>query len=175
MNVFFFGGRASNQSTLVTIVCVYRTILQRDSFAVQSIGLARDDLIPTNGLITFDYVINTRYITYSICLYSSYSLWKKSLNLQFIFCSICWPSTLWPMGNDELILFPSSNVMIRFEVQHSNCLSKSHSLSKHQTPVIAIRYAEKMFFFLLLLILQQINRDRLRCCLCNLVGLFVFT
>lgn len=76
---------------------------------IRSIGLAGDDLIPTNRLIMFDYVINTKYIAYSICsIILSFWRNRKEKNVFFFARWVSHKGQCVNLENDKLILFLSS-------------------------------------------------------------------
>lgn len=130
--------------------------------------------MPENGLITFDYVINTRYITYSICLNSSYSGMKKKYE-TIVIILMCWRHQ-WMIQNEELILFLSSNVVIRFKVYHSNCLSEEETKKKKTMSILYwMPKCDCDWAMPILLFLPKINRICLsQYRLHNLGGLFIF-
>lgn len=53
--------------------------------------------------------------------------WKKE---TIVIILMCWRHQ-WMIQNEELILFLSSNVIIRFKVYHSNCLSEEETKKNH--------------------------------------------
>lgn len=137
MNGFYFRwARIESINTYGDCLCLSYCLAARQFHFNQSV-LARDDLMPTNAMKMFSLhsiMSSTQDISRIPSVYIHHiPSGKMSHALPFILVPFCWLDTLRPMGNEKLILFPTSNVVIRFEVQHSNCLSKSHSSSKHQT------------------------------------------